>query len=644
MVNIDEPRGLRTWRSDALERCARAQARMYGAESRKLDGMWFEFARWLVAARREICAALAVLVFIVPTPLGAQQLYGLAMHGAPALPPDFPHLPYVNPDAPKGGRLTLGLIGSFDSLNPFIVRGQAVGAMHTYVYEALMMRSLDEPFTLYGLIAKSVEVPDDRSSITFHLDPRAHFSDGVPITADDVVFSLGLLRDKGWPNLRAYYSKVETAERLDAHTVRLAFPHAQDRELPLILGLMPVLPKHKIDPETFDQTTLEPLVGSGPYRVKTIEPGKTLVLERDPNWWAKDLPIVHGYYNFDELRYEFYRDAVAMFEAFKRGLIDLRNEDDPTLWATGYDFPAVREGRVIKDAFVTGLPKPMFGVVLNTRRPLLADRRVREALLDLFDFEWIDANLFSGAYRRTASFFEGSELASVGRPADAGEAKLLTPFPDAVTPEVMAGTWRPPTSDGSGFDRRLIRRALDLLKEVGFTPRDGKLVDQTGKPLSFEVMINLREHERLMLAWKRTFERLGIDFSIRLIDAAQFERRRQTYDYDMMLWAWSASLSPGNEQAYRWGSVAADQPGSLNLSGVHSPAVDATIEALIAAKTREELVTAARALDRMLISGLYVLPLYHLPEQRIAHWVNIRHPDRTALFGPAVDTWWRASE
>jgi peptide/nickel transport system substrate-binding protein len=592
-------------------------------------------------------ALAATLALCVAGPGGAsagERRHAIAMHGEPALAAGFAHLPHVNPAAPKGGRLTLGFVGSFDSLNPFIVRGQAAGPIRTYVYESLLIRNPDEPFSLYGHLAESIEVPDDRSSITFHLNPNARFSDGRPVTVDDVVFSWEMLKTHGWPNLRLYYGKVEQVERLGERSVRFSFPGARDRELPLIIGLMPVLPSHALARETFDQTTLEPPVGSGAYVVSAVDQGAVLTLRRNPDWWARDLATGRGLHNFDELRFEYYRDANSMLEAFKKGLVDVRWEDDPVRWATAYDFPAVREGRVVLEAVPAGAARGMYALVMNTRRPVFADRRVRAAMLEFFDFEWINANLFAGGYRRTSSFFEGSELSSVGHPASERERELLAPFMDRVTEDALAGAQRPPVSDGSGFDRTRIRRGLDLLRQAGWTARNGRLVDASGQPFVIEAMVLYADQERLLLAWKRTLDRVGIELRIRRVDSAQWERRRQTYDYDLMGWAWAGTLSPGNEQAFRWGSRAAEQPGSLNLAGVREPAIDAMVEATLAARSREELVAATRALDRLLISGTYVLPLYHSAEQRIARWVHVEHPPRPPLTGISFETWWRRPE
>lgn len=603
---------------------------------------------WRLLSRRNVLSAATAALGLPWTMARAQEdrldllwQHGVAMHGVPALPAGFSHLPYTNAGAPKGGRLTIGLVGSFDSFNPYIVRGQSAGDVQTYVYQALLTRSLDEPFSLYGCLAEAVALAEERDAIAFRLNPQARFSDGRPVTVDDVFFSLDILKRKGWPNLRNYYSKVERVERTGERSFRFLFPSARDRELPLIVGLLPILPKHLIDPEQFDQTTLVPPVGSGPYQVGEVDVGKSITYVKDPNWWAKDLPVMRGLYNFDEIRVEYFRDDNSMFEALKKGIIDLRPEDNPQRWLNGYDFPAAREGRVVREAFTSGLPKPMFALAFNTRREVLANKDIRLALIRLFDFEWVNANLFSGAYRRTESFFEGSELSSVGRPAGPAELALLRPFLARIPQDVIEGRWHVPRTDGSGLDRLQVREALNLLKKAGYDSSEGRLRAADGAPLSLEVIVNLSEHERLLLAWKRVLDRVGIELRIRLVDSAQFERRRQNYDYDLIPWAWGASLSPGNEQGFRWGSKVADQPGSFNLAGVKDPAVDRMVAALVAARERAELVDAARALDRALIAGAYVLPLYHLPERRVARSSRLEHLEKTSLFGPVFDSWWR---
>ena len=571
--------------------------------------------------------------------------HGIAMHGEPALPPDFTHLPYADPGARKGGRLRLGALGTFDSLNPFIIKGVTPSGLRDYVYESLMARSQDEPFTLYGLIAGSVDMPDDRSSITFNLRPEARFSDGTPITPADVIHSHALLKEKGWPYHRSYYSKVAKAEQVGDHSVRFTFADEGDREIPLILGLMPILPRHYMTEERFDRTSLEPPIGSGPYTVAAVDPGRTLTLRRNPDYWGKDLPITRGRFNFDEIRYDFFRDAASLFEAFKAGQIDARAEDDPGRWAEGYDFPAVADGRVIKREFTTGAPAGMSALVFNTRRPVFADPRVRRALGLLFDAEWINRNLFHGLYKRTNSYFSRSQLASTGHPASEAERKLLAPFPGAVLPGVLEGRPRLPESDGSGNMRAAQREAFDLLKEAGYELQGRQLVNtKTGEPLTIEFLASTKAQERLMLSYARMLERLGIQVSIRVVDSAQYWSRLKSFDFDMIQWNWGTSLSPGNEQINRWSSRAADIDGSLNYAGVRSKAADAMIAAMLAALTREELTTAVRAFDRVLLSGDYVIPLFHIPKQWMAYWSHLRQPGRTALLGTDFDTWWSAGD
>lgn len=572
----------------------------------------------------------------------AEPMHAIAMHGAPALPDGFQAMPYANPQAPQGGRLVQGVLGTFDSLNPLIVKGLAAQSIRGYVIESLMARGYDEPFTLYGLLASKVETNSERSYVTFTLDPAARFSDGTKVTAQDVIFSWQLLRDKGRPNHRTYYSKVKNAQAIGDDAVRFDLSGSGDRELPLILGLMPVLPKHAVDPEKFEETTFDPPVASGPYRVTDVRPGRSLTLKRDPNYWGRDRPINRGLWNFDEIHFDYYRDDNAYFEAFKKGLYDVRAEIDPGRWQTGYDVPALRAGRIVKESFPNGLPKGMSAFVFNTRHPVFADIRVREAIAMLFDFQWVNHNFFFDLYRRTASYFEGSELASVGRAADAEERKLLAPYPDAVRADVMAGTWGPGVTDGSGRDRDSLKKALALLTEAGFD-LDGTVLRnrKTGNPLTFEILVTTKDQERLALSFGRDLKRAGIGARVRMVDAVQYDRRRLTYDFDMIQNLWEASLSPGNEQAFYWGSAAADQDGTRNYMGVRSPAIDAMIAALLQARERKDFVSAVRALDRVLISGFYVVPLFHLPAQWVARWTTIEHPVKTSVSGYLPESWWR---
>ena len=575
----------------------------------------------------------------------AEPAPGIAMHGAPALPPDFRNFSYVNPDAPKGGRIVFGWQGTFDSLNPLIVKGTSAEGIREYVYESLMSRSYDEPFSLFGLIAESVDTTPDRNEVIFTLRPEAKFSDGKKITVDDVIFSHELLRDHGRPNYRSYYKKVTKAEKLGDNRVRFTFDGSGDREMPLIMGLMPVLPRHLIDPDSFERTSLSPPIGSGPYIVAKVEPGKSIVYARDPNYWGRDLPINRGLNNFDEFRYDYYRDAGGMFEAFKSGLIGLRKEDDPTRWAEGYRFPALEAGRVVKEELPIETPAGMSALVFNTRKPIFADQRVRQALIKLFDFEWVNRTLFHSQYARTESYFDRSELSSFHRRADFRELELLRPFPDAVRPEIMDGSFALPESDGTGENRVGREDALHLLEQAGYRLKDGRLVNQTtGEPLTFEILAVTRGQERLLLTYARALKQLGIETRIRQVDSAQYQQRKQTYDFDMIQYFWPVSLSPGNEQSFRWGSDAADIDGTLNYPGVKSKAADAMIAALLAAKTRDDFVSAVHALDRVLLSGDYMIPLFYLPKQWVAHWRNIERPEQTPLYGYQIESWWSAPE
>lgn len=594
-----------------------------------------------------VCLAIALGTWPVAFVRGAQaaETYAIAMHGAPALPAGFSHMPYANPDAPKGGRLAWGLLGTFDSLNPFIVRGLAIQQIRGFVVESLMARGNDEAFTLYGLLARSVETDDARSYVTFRLDPRARFADGKQVTADDVLFSWTLLRDKGRPNHRQYYSKVAKAEATDPLTVRFDFGGANDRELPLILGLMPVLPRHAVDPATFEETTMTGPLGSGPYRVTAVKPGANVTLTRNPDYWGRDLPVNRGLWNFDEIRLDFYREANGQFEAFKRGLYDFRAEHEPLRWHDGYDFPAARNGELIRDTIKTGLPQPSEFLVFNTRRPVFADIRVRRALTLLFDFEWINRNYFFGLYARSAGFFAGSELSAYTRPADARERELLKPFAADIPPGILDGTYRLPVTDGSGRDRAALRSALKLLSEAGYE-LDGTVLRQrsTKTPLAFEILVTTRDQERIALAYQRDLKRAGIEASVRAVDPVQFDQRRLGYEFDMLQNRWDQSLSPGNEQSFYWGSQAADTPGTRNYMGARDPAIDALIAALLEARERPAFVSAVRALDRVLMSGCYAIPVFNVQEQWIARWNRIERPVATALSGYLPETWWQKPE
>lgn len=601
--------------------------------------------------RLSILPILAIAALFAPvyqSAAGEGPRHAIAMHGEPELPEDFTHFPYANPDAPKGGRIDYATQGTFDSLNPFIVMGDgARGLFDPYfgmnVFETLMLRSRDEAFTLYPLLAESIETDDERTFVEFTMDERARFSDGEPVTADDVIFSMNLLLEKGRPIYQNWIRAAERIEKVGERGVRFTMKPDAGREIPLLLGQLPILPQHAIDAETFDRSSLTPMIGSGPYVVDTVRPGELVVMKRNPDYWAKDIPSKRGFDNYDELRINYIRDDNTMFEAFKKGVSSIHIETDTGRWATGYDFPAVSDGRVIKEDFEFGLPSGMYGFVMNTRRPVFSNRDLRMALVNLFDFEWANRNLFNGAYERTKSYYDGSELSSHGVAASEAERALLAPFPDAVLPEIMDGSWKPSASDGSGRDRDFLRQGMEALTKAGYRLDGRRLVGPDGQPLSFEIMLNGPSGVPLATAWGRTLERLGIQASIRVVDSAQYLQRQRTYDYDVILQSYTSSLSPGAEQLGRWGSVTRDLNGTYNFAGVAEPAIDAMIEALLAARSREDFITAVRAYDRVLLSGAYVVPLYNPQLNRwVARWKQIERPETTPVYGPQFQTWWHA--
>ncbi|MHA1188881.1 MAG: ABC transporter substrate-binding protein [Alphaproteobacteria bacterium] len=586
---------------------------------------------------------------LLSTMAHAEPQHAIAMHGEPALGPDFSNFPAANLDAPKGGAIAFAAQGAFDSLNPFIVKGSAPdglwgrGALWGYnVWEPLMLRHWDEAFTLYGHLAEFVETPDDRTWVEFTMNPAARFSDDQPVTVEDVEFSFELLKEKGRP--RGWIKKIDHLEKKPGGKIRFVFGPGSDRELPLIVALMPVFPKHAVDPKAFGKSSLEPMIGSGPYVVDTVEAPTTVTLKRNEKYWARDRPAKRGYDNFDTIKVEYIREANALFEAFKKGLFDINVEADPTRWKTGYDFPAAAAGDVVRAEIETGTPKGMNGFVFNLRNPLFQDVRVREALAWFLDFEWINRNLYESKYRRTGSFFEGSELSALGRPASARERELLAPYPGAVRADVMDGTYSPPVSDGSGRDRNNLRKGVELLRAAGYARDGDRLVHtQTGKALAFEILVKDATEERLALAYQRSLAVAGISLSVRQADASQYwERILNSREFDMIRWIYGASLSPGNEQTGRWSKIDADTFGRLNFAGVNTPAIDGMIDALLAATTKEDFVSAVRAYDRVLISGFYVIPLFNAPHQWVARWTRLNVPERTSIYGAQPSTWWAA--
>lgn len=566
---------------------------------------------------------------------------GIAMHGAPARTGPAAERPfaYVNPDAPKGGRLVLGQVGTFDSLNANTYKGSAASGLRDWVHESLLVRAGDEPFSLYGLIAEAIEVAADRSAITFHLRREARFADGQPITSADVVFTHGLLKAKGWPFQRGHYGKVARVDAPDPHRVTFTFDAGGDREIPLIIGLMPILPKHRVDPDTFERTTLEKPIGSGPYVVADVDPGRAITYRRNPDWWARDLAVTRGRFNFDEIRVEYFRDSGALFEAFKTGQIDVRTEDEPTRWATGYAFPAIEQGKVRREEITTRLPAGMTGLVFNTRRKPFDDVRVRRALASLFDAPAINKDLFAGLLERTRSYFARSVLAASGTPADAIERGLLAPHLATLKPGLIDGDTGIVADAEPASLRTRQQQAITLLGQAGYRLTGGRMTGPSG-PLSFEFLAQTRAQERVMLAWQRMLAPVGISLSIRPVDSAQYWARAKAFEYDMLQWTWPASLSPGNELYNRFGAKAAAIQGTLNYAGVADPAVDAMIDAIVAAPDRPQFEAAVRAFDRLLLSGDYVIPLFHQPKVWVATWTHLKRPALAPLGGLDLDTWW----
>lgn len=577
----------------------------------------------------------------------AEPLHGISMHGTPALAPGFTHFPYVNPDVKKGGRISYGVVGSFNSLNPFIIKGFRTTARGmwdpeygNFIIEPLMMRSKDEPFTMYGLLAETVEWDDARTYIQFNLNPKAHWSDGKPVTPEDVMFSFELMRDKGRPPFSTRLDKVARMEKVGERSVKLTFTKEADREFPLLLAISPVFPKHATKVEGFDQTTLTPPVGSGPYLVKQIKPGEKIVYKRDPNYWARDLPAKIGLDNYDEVSVEYFLQENSLFEAFKKGEIDIYAEGSPAKWKRGYDFPAVTSGAVIKDTFKPKLPANMFGMVFNTRRPIFGDPKVREALTLALDFEWLNKTLFENAYVRTNSFWQNSALSSLNVPASDLELQLLGDAKARLAPEYLSGNYKLPVTDASGRDRKVLKQSFDLFRSAGYRIEAGRMLSPDGKPLAFEILTQNLDQEKIALAYQRTLAALGIAVKIRTVEDAQYQARTQTFDYDMILKTYAASLSPGLEQVRRWSSKARDIEGSENFAGVADSDIDKMIQHILTAKTEEEFQAAVRAHDRLLVSGHYLVPLYHIGEQWVARRKHIAHPEYLPLYGAYLPAWW----
>jgi microcin C transport system substrate-binding protein len=591
-----------------------------------------------------ICAALVVSGLplhsgFAAEPKGAQ--HGLAMHGDLKYPPDFTNFDYVNPNAPKGGAVRRSAIGGFDSFNPYIVRGRAAAGIGL-IYESLTISSQDEAFSAYGLLAERMETPPDRSWVSFTLRKDARWHDGKPVTVEDVIWTFTTLKAKGAPFYRYYYANVETPVKTGERTVKFVFTGGENRELPLIVGQQPVLPKHYWADRDFESATLDPPLGSGPYKIEKFEANRQITYERVKDYWGVDHPTQKGTSNFDEIRYDYYRDSTVAVEAFKAGAFDFRSENSSKAWATTYDIPAVAEGRLVKRKFTHNRVAGMQGFVMNQRRDIFKDRRVRAALAYAFDFEWSNKALFYGQYTRTRSFFDNSELAAAGAPKGA-VLEILEKFRQDLPEEVFTEIYSPPRNEGKGAMRKNLRTAFKLLKSAGWLvdPKTKKLTDaKTGKVMEFEILLVSPLFERVVLPFAKNLKRLGIDARARTVDSAQYQERVNNFDYDVIVASWGQSLSPGNEQRDFWGSASAARPGGRNRAGVQNPVIDALIELVITAPDRKGLIARVQALDTVLQWSHLVIPHFHIPSDRLVYWNRFGIPDVTPANGVEFMAWW----
>lgn len=570
-----------------------------------------------------------------------QPRHGIAMHGEAAYSKGFTHFNYVNPDAPKGGAIRMAVVANgFDSLNPFVIRGVAAAGVNTYVYDTLMASSDDEPFSAYGLIAESLETPKDRSYVTFNLRAEARFHDGEPITAEDVAFSFEILTTEGHPFYRNYYADVSNVTVENDHRIRFDFGETNNRELPLILGQMPVLPAHYWKDREFDQDGLNIPVGSGPYKVGHFEAGRSITFERVKDYWAQDLGVRKGRFNFDTVHYDYYSDDTVALEAFKAGNYDFRLESSAKNWATAYEGDKFASGEIIAEAVDHQRPVGMQAFIFNTRKDKFSHPKVREAIGYAFDFDWANRNLFYGQYRRTTSYFENSELASSGLP-EGKELEILEPFRDQLPSAVFSQAYAPPSTTEDNSLRDNLRRALGLFREAGYAIKDGKMTNiKTDRQLSFEVLLHQKNFERIVLPFQANLEKLGIDVSVRLVDTNQYIQRVRSYDFDVITQVLPQSDSPGNEQREYWHSDNVDVTGSRNYMGVNDPVVDELVSLIIQSPDRDALVQRVRALDRVLLNSHYAVPQWYLDVDRIAYWSSLERPETTPKNGVDLTNWW----
>ena len=575
----------------------------------------------------------------------ADPTHGISMYGDPALPPDFASLPYANPDAPKGGKIVLGNTGGFDSLNPYVRKGTVPWQLRFFTHDTLMGRSWDEPFALYGLLAESIEVPEDRSWAEFTLREGTRFSDGSPLGVEDVIFSYELLGTQGHPRYLGLWNQIDKITQTGPRTVRFDF-NTDNRELALLVGMRPILSKAQWEGKDFANAPLDDVpLGTGPYIIDSYQAGRQVTLKRDPNYWGKDLAFRRGTHNFDEITIDFYGDSTVLFEAFKAGEISAVREFNAETWATQYDFPAITRGDVTKSTFPHQKPSGMTGFVMNTRKAPFDDWRVRDAMIKAFNFEYINETLTGGAMPRFTSYYSNSELAMRPGPASGKVAEVLAPFKDDLLPGTLEG-YTLPQSDGSARNRAGVRAALKQLQEVGYSTADGTLRNADGEALEFTLLLEKgsRETQAIAELYAKSLERLGIKVTVDSVDNAQFVARTGAFDFDMTYFRRALSLSPGNEQRYYWGSEAADQEGSRNLMGVKSPAIDTLITQMLTARAAEDFRANTRALDRVLTAGRYVIPFWQFNEGLIAHKSQMQFPQTLPIYGDGAQymphVWW----
>ena len=592
---------------------------------------------------KTLLTAITVFILLIAQNLLAKTniSHAIAMHGEPKYDQNFISVEYVSNNAEKGGNIVRSAIGTYDTFNPFTLKGTSAAGIGL-LYESLTVGSSDEAFTEYGLLAKSIEWPDDRSWVTFTLRDEAKWHDGKKITSDDVVWTFNTLMEKGHPFYKYYYGDVSEVIKITENKVKFEFSTNTNKELVLIVGQLPVLPKHYWENKNFEETTLDVPIGSGPYKVKSFDAGRSITYELDMDYWGFEnniVPIKVGKDNMGSIRYDYYKDRGVEREAFKSGEIDFFSENTSKEWATGYDIDAVTEGLIKKELIPHENPQGMQAFAFNTRKDIFADKRVRKALSFAFDFEWTNKNLFYGAYKRTDSFFENSELASSGLPSQA-ELAYLNPYIDQLPKEIFNEEYSNPKTDGSGFIRNELQEATKLLQEAGWKLRDGKLENSNGEPFEFEILLVSPAFERIVLPFIDNLEKLGINASLRTIDSSQYQKRIESFDFDMVVFTFSQSLSPGNEQRNFWSSGAADTNGSRNIIGIKNNVVDLLIENLINAKDREDLITITRALDRILLWNYYVIPQWHISAYRVLYWDMFDQPKQKPKYSLGFDTWW----